>query len=229
MRVVALCSGGKDSSYALWLALRQGHEVAYVLAMLPEREDSWMFHRPNIHLLDLFERCIDIPVIKAGAIGDKERELEGLRQALRSLDVEGVVSGAIASTYQKSRIDSICSELGLKSIAPLWGRDQAELLQEIINAGFEIIITSVAAEGFDKGWLGRKIDKACLEDLMKLQRKFGINICAEGGEYETLVTDAPFFKSRIKILEARKVWDRPACRGILEILKATLVPKTAHQ
>ncbi len=206
MKLAALCSGGKDSSFALWLALQQGHEVARVVAMIPRREDSFMFHFPNIHLIDLFAECAGFPLVKAETSGERERELEDLKRVLSGLDVEGVVSGAIASKYQKSRIDQICGELGLRSVAPLWGREPTPLFSEMLDAGFEVIITSVAAEGFDESWLGRKIDEGCLENLKKLQAKFKINISGEGGEYETLVLDTPFFKKRIEVVEAERVW-----------------------
>ena len=223
MRVAVLCSGGKDSSLALWLAQKQGHEIAHVVAMIPKREDSWMFHYPNIQLIDLFAECAGLPLIKTKTSGEREQELEDLKRALSGLDIEGVVSGVIASNYQKSRIDSICEELNLKSIAPLWGREPIELLNEMLNARFDILITSVAAEGFDESWLGKKIDEGCLEDLKKLHAKFKINISAEGGEYESLVLDAPFFKKRIEVVEAERIWR--GTNGYLLIKHAKLVEK----
>lgn len=224
MKLVALCSGGKDSTYALWLALRQGHELTHLVAMQPAREDSWMFHHPNIHLIDLFSECVGLPLVKAETSGVKERELEDLREALRPLEVEGVASGAIASTYQKSRIDRICKELSLKSLAPLWGREPLELLEEMLTAGFEMIVTSVSAEGFDETWLGRKIDRECLEDLRTLQKKFGINPSGEGGEYESLVLDAPFFRKRIEPLKLERIWRGDG--GHLIVSKASLEEKS---
>jgi len=198
MKVAALCSGGKDSSFALWLAMQRGHEVVQVVAMIPRREDSWMFHYPNIQLIDLFAECVGLSLIKGKTSGEREVELEDLKQVLQTLDVEGVVSGAIASNYQKSRIDRICKELGLKSIAPLWGREPLELLREFIAAGFETIITSVSAEGFDESWLGRKLDETAVRDLLELNRRYKVNLSGEGGEYESLVLDAPFFEKRIE-------------------------------
>ncbi|MEA1904487.1 MAG: TIGR00289 family protein [Candidatus Hadarchaeota archaeon] len=224
MKLAALCSGGKDSTYALWLALRQEHELAYLVAMQPAREGSWMFHYPNIHLMDLFSECVALPLVKAETSGVKEQELEDLRETLRPLEVEGVVSGAIASTYQKSRIDRICKELGLESLTPLWGREPLELLNEMLAAGFEIIITSVSAEGFDETWLGRKIDRGCLKDLRMLQEKFGINPSGEGGEYESLVLDASFFRKRIEPLKLEQVWRGDS--GHLIVSKARLEEKS---
>jgi predicted ATP pyrophosphatase (TIGR00289 family) len=191
--------------------------------MIPKREDSFMFHYPNIHLVDLFAECAGLPLLKAETSGVKEEELDDLERALRGLEIEGVVSGAIASEYQKSRIDSICEKLGLASIAPLWGREPIELLSEMLNAAFDIIITSVAAQGFDESWLGRKIDKGVLYDLVELNQRYGVSICGEGGEFESLVIDAPFFKKRIEVVEAEHIWR--GTNGYLLIKQATLVEK----
>lgn len=165
-----------------------------------------MFHYPNIKLIDLFAECAGLPLIKAETSGEREEELKDLKRVLQGLDVDGVVSGAIASTYQKSRIDRICEKLGFVSIAPLWGKEQLELLREFIAAGFDAIITSVTAEGFGEKWLGRKIDEECIDDLVRLNAKYRINISGEGGEYESLVLDAPFFKRRIEVEEAESIW-----------------------
>lgn len=223
MKVAALCSGGKDSSYALWLAMQQGHEIAHVVAMIPRREDSWMFHYPNIHLIDLFAECAGLPLTKAETSGEREQELKDLTRVLSGLDVEGVVSGAIASNYQKSRIDRICKELGLTSIAPLWGREPTKLLREFITAGFEAIVTSVSAEGFDESWLGRKFDEVAVRNLLELNRKYKVNLCGEGGEYESLVLNAPFFKECIEPVEVERVWR--GTNGYLIIKRAKLVEK----
>lgn len=223
MRLIALCSGGKDSSLALWLVMREGHEVARVVAMIPRREDSWMFHYPNIKLIDLFTECAGLPLIKAETSGERDQELADLKLVLQGLDAEGVVSGAIASNYQKSRIDGICNELGLKSLAPLWGKDPVKLLREMLGAGFEIIVTSTAAQGFDPSWLGRELDEKALGDLIELNKKYGVNPSGEGGEFETLVLDAPFFKSRIEVVEAEPIWR--GTNGYYLIKRAKLVGK----
>jgi len=224
MRVAALCSGGKDSAYALWLAIKQGHEVAQIVAMIPAREDSWMFHYSNIHLIDLFAKCAGLPLVKAETSGEREREIEDLKRTLQTLDVQGVVSGGIASNYQKNRIDGICRGLGLNHLAPLWGREPEKLLREMLDVGFDIIITSASAQGFDEGWLGRKLDEETLRDLIELNRRYKVNVSGEGGEYESLVLDAPFFHRRIEVLDAGRVWRGDS--GYLLIRKAELKDKS---
>ena len=206
MRVALLATGGKDSVLALYHILQQGYEVAYLASMIPLREDSWMFHYPNIGLIDLFADAVNIPLVKAETSGVKEEEVEDLKKLIQTLDVEGVVSGAIASNYQKERVDRICRQLNLKSIAPLWHRDQLEMLREILRLRFEVVITGVYAIGFDEGWLGRRIDASVIEDLLRLNKAYGVSIVGEGGEFETLVVDAPFYRKKIRILKAEKVW-----------------------
>lgn len=223
MQVAVLATGGKDSTLALYHVLREGYEVKYLACMLPRREDSWMFHHPNIRLIDLFAEAVEIPLAKAETSGIKEEEIEDLKRLIERLDVEGIVSGAIASNYQKTRIEKICKKLRLNCITPLWNRDPAEILEEMLNLKFEAIITGVYAHGLNKEWLGRKIDEASIKALMELNRLYGVSPIGEGGEYETLVLDACFYKKRINIIEAKKVWKGQ--NGYLQIKGAKLEGK----
>ena len=226
MRVAVLVTGGKDSALSLYRVLKQGYKVKYLVTMLPQREDSWMFHFPNIHLTDLFAEAVGIPLVKAGTTGVKETELEDLKKLLATLDIEGVVSGAISSQYQRKRIDRICQELNLRSIAPLWQEDPLELLKEIIELNFEVIIVGAYAHGFNESWLGRRIDPPTVDSLLDLNKRFGISLVGEGGEYETLVLDAPYFKRRIQLLRVEKVWEDDS--GYLLVKEARLVSKSTR-
>ena len=223
MRVSVLVTGGKDSALALYRVLKEGYQVEYLVTMLPQSEDSWMFHSLNIHLTDLFAEAAGIPLVKAETTGIKEMELKDLKNLLATLDIDGVVSGAILSQYQKKRIDKICQELNLKSIAPLWHEDPKQLLKEIIHLNFHVIIVGAYAYGFDQSWLGRKIDLTTLDDLNELNKQYQISLVGEGGEYETLVLDAPFFRKRLQLLLIEKVWENHS--GYLLVKEAKLVEK----
>ncbi len=223
MHLAALVTGGKDSVLALHRAQKMGHTIKFLATMIPKRTDSWMFHFPNIHLTEHLSRAVGIPLVKAETSGIKEKELEDLKELLASLDVEGVVSGAVSSQYQKERIGKICQELSLESVTPLWHQDPLSLLREMIDLKFQVIIVGVYAYGFDKSWLGREINSATLEKLLELHKAYGISLMGEGGEYETLVLDAPFFKFRIQIVQSEKKYEEYC--GVLIVKKAKLVEK----
>lgn len=223
MRVAVLATGGKDSVLALHRVLTEGYEVRYLVSMIPLRKDSWMFHYPNIHLVDLFADAVEIPLVKAETSGIKEKEVEDLKRLVEKLDVEGLVSGAVASNYQKTRIEKVCRQLRLKSVMPLWHENELDILSEILDLEFEVIITGVYAYGFNREWLGRTIDEKTVKDLMELNRKYGVSLVGEGGEYETLVLDAPLFRKRIKIMKGEKVWEDQS--GYFLVTKAKLENK----
>jgi diphthine-ammonia ligase len=223
MRLASLFSGGKDSTYAAHIASLSGDKVVCLVTMRSRREDSWMFHTVNVHLSSILARAIGIENVVVETSGEKELELDDLRRALVGLDVAGLVTGAVASTYQKSRVDKICDELGLRHVSPLWGRSSPELLDEVLDAGMEVIVTAVAARGLDEGWLGRALNRAAARELRDLSRRYGFDVCGEGGEMETLVLDAPWFGSRLEILRARKIWD--GVRGSYLVEEAALRPR----
>lgn len=226
MKAAVLFSGGKDSTMATYKARESGWEVEYLVSMISGNPESYMFHTANIHLTELAAEAMDIPLLRATTHGVKEEELDDLKDVLadlKSRGVEAIFSGALHSSYQKSRIDKLCEDLSLESIAPLWHSDPYEYMEELIDLGFETILVSVSAEGLDESWLGKKIDMALLEELLKIHEKHGIHMAFEGGEAETLVLDCPLFKKRIKVQEVEKVWERDS--GHINIKKAVLEDK----
>ena len=223
MRVAALFSGGKDSTYALYVAQLRGWEVSDLVAILPRADDSMLYHVPNIRLAPLLSECLGIRLVTREAESGEDEELRALGESLHGLQVDGLVMGTIASDYQKSRIDAVCHGLGLKCFVPLWRQSQASLLSDYIAAGFRILVTGVAAEGLDESWLGREINDEARHDLLELNRMHGLSPCGEGGEYETLVVDGPNFSKRLQVIEARKEFKGSS--GIYRILRAEAVKK----
>lgn len=219
MRVAALFSGGKDSVFAVYITQQYGWEISHLVTILPEKSDSWMYHSLNIHLTGLLAETLNIPLIQKSTKGEKETELLDLKHLLQDLEIDGVVSGAIASEYQRTRIEKICDELGIKSFTPLWHKNQELLLRDQVKAGFHIIVVGVFASGFDETWLGKTINEETIDSLVHLNKKYGINIAGEGGEFETLVLDGPLFHHKLVIDESLKKWNRDS--GIFQV-------KTAH-
>jgi ABC transporter with metal-binding/Fe-S-binding domain ATP-binding protein len=166
---------------------------------------------------------MEIPLKQFEVSGGEEEELATLQDTLKELDIEGLITGAVASDYQWSRFNRIGEDIGVKVFSPLWRKNQKRVLEDIITAGFEVIIVGVSAEGLDESWLGRRIDEESLKDLEVLNQEKGINISGEGGEYETLVLNGPNFTKRLEIKEAEKEWDGK--RGHFKVRKAVLAVK----
>jgi len=219
MKAVVLFSGGKDSTYALHHAISDGYEIEELIIIEPIEEDSYMYHIPVISWASLIAEAMEIKY----SVYKLSDDMGSLKKVLQKYDVDAVVAGAIASEYQRSRIAKLCDELGFELYIPLWNMNQRALLQEMMLLNFKIMIVGVAVEGMDESFLGKIIDSEIFRRLTELEKKYRINIAGEGGEYETLVVDAPFFKKRLKIEEFTIHWD--GMRGHIEIKNATLAEK----
>lgn len=206
-RAVCLFSGGKDSVFAAFWALFQGFELS-LLTIKPEPY-SMMFHHPNVEWTRLQAKAASIPhfIISAG-----KDELSTLQKTIESLHVDAIITGAIASEYQRQRIEEVGENLGLAVHSPLWHKTSI-LLNEMLE-NFEILITSVSAEGLGREYLGKPFRQITELNL-------NIHPFLEGGEAETFVTYAPFFKKRIVVKEWNIQWD--GVRGVAEIKNAVLI------
>ncbi len=221
MEVGCLFSGGKDSTFVAYYAkIKLG--LKYLITAKP-KEGSYMFHYPNIELTKTQAKLIGVEQIFYESCSEKETEVKELEKIISGLKIDSLVAGAVASEYQRSRVENIAKKLNLKLISPIWNIDETEYLKKLIKLGFKIIITGIAAEGFTEKWLGREIDEKCVEDLIELNKKYKTSIVGEGGEYETFVLDCPIFNKRIKIVESEKIYD--GISGRLEIKKVELVEK----
>lgn len=226
MKLGALFSGGKDSTYAIFKAMKE-HEIVCLIAIKSLNPESYMFHVPAFEHIEKQAEALGLPLILVETKGVKEEELKDLQKAIEQAKekyaIEGIVTGAVASTYQASRIQKICDELSLKVFNPLWGINQMQLLKDLIKDKFEVIITGIAAYPLDESWLGRKIDENTLKEMEKLEKEFKINVAGEGGEFETMVVDSPVHKKKIELVETEKEYSEH--HGTLKILKIDLVSK----
>jgi ABC transporter with metal-binding/Fe-S-binding domain ATP-binding protein len=195
MRLACLFSGGKDSTYAAHLMEQAGHEVVCLVTVVPEDPHSWVFHTLNLEHLPEMAKAMGRDLIAMPSSGEEGADLAALETVLRDLDVEGVVTGAIASDYQWDRINGVCQRLGLKVFSPLWRKDQLTILHDMLQAGMRAMIVGVYSDGLGREWLGRVLDREAVDRLSSLSKAKGMNVSGEGGEYETLVLDSPMHLS----------------------------------
>jgi len=211
LKVGALFSSGKDSTYALYIMQEMNYEISCLITLESDNKSSYMFHTPNIELTKLQSESLDIPRITQKTKGEKEVELEDLEKAIKKAKEEykldAIVTGAIFSTYQRNRIETICDKLGLSVFAPLWHKNQEEEMREIITAGFKVMLSSIAAYGLTEEWLGKVLTLEDVDKLALLEKKYKINVAGEGGEFESLVVDGPNFSKSINITKSKVVME----------------------
>tara|TARA_B110000116_G_scaffold138164_1_gene119842 strand:+ start:53 stop:742 length:690 start_codon:yes stop_codon:yes gene_type:complete len=225
MKLAALFSGGKDSTYAIYLAKKLGHSVDVLLTLYPHSSESHLLHYPNIEFTQLQAESMKTPqLIEKTHSDDSENESKKLNNlislAKEKYSIDGIVHGGILSEYQKDNFSLICEKNQLKIISPLWNKEPESYMKELLNENFEYIISTVSSAGLNDSWLGRIIDKNGLDELQKLQKKFRFNLNFEGGEAETFVTNCPLFEKRLLIQDSTTEWD--GYRGRFEILEAKL-------
>ncbi len=228
MKLAALYSGGKDSTFAISCAQEIGHQIACLITMHPIADDSALFHYPNSWVTEYLADAMQIPLVGFQVSGrSKEDEVSALEEAIvqaKSLyGIEGIVHGGISSNYQKQAFEQVCVRQGIAAVAPLWNSDPERYITELVNRGFHIIIAGVSTMGLDKKWLGRELDKESIAKLVSISKKCGFNLTFEGGEAETLVIDCPLFSKKLQINAANIHWDGQ--RGIFEIQDVALVEK----
>ncbi|MCL7389928.1 MAG: diphthine--ammonia ligase [Thaumarchaeota archaeon] len=222
-RLAALFSGGKDSTYAIYCTEKIGYNVDLLLTIYPSSSKSLYFHYPNVKLTRLQAEAMRKKHIAKEAFSN---ELEALRDLIKRIshDIDGVVLGVSSSSFQKKAVESICREYGVEVFTPLWGVEPSKLLREIIKSNFQVMVTGVAALGLTMEWLGKILTEEDVEKLEEVSKKYGVNVCGEGGEMETIVLDCPLFKEKIQVLDYEVDWRGD--RGFLIIRKAELRRKT---
>ena len=225
MNLASLFSGGKDSTYSLYLARRQGHNIRCLVSIFPNSEESHLLHHPNIHWTKLQSESMGIPQLTIFSSSDYTNdELSLIKRLLQDakskFEIDGIVHGGIKSKFQKEKFEEVCSDLDLTVLAPLWDADPESYMNELIDSKFEFIVTAVSSDGLDGSWLGKTLSKSDVSSLKRLSERFGFNLNFEGGEAETFVVNCPLFTNPIRISQYKKSWD--GYRGKFEIVNALL-------
>jgi diphthine-ammonia ligase len=222
MKLGVLFSGGKDSTLAAWLALKEGYEVSCLISIASSNKESFMFHTPSISKVGIQAEAMGIPVVVQETKGEKEVELLDLKKAIvrakKDFGIEGVVTGAVFSVYQASRVEKICNDLDLEVFNLLWQKNEEELIKDLIKEKFDVRVVGVFAYPLNEKWLGRRVDLEFLEEMKALKEKWGINVAGEGGEYESFVFWGPIFKKKLEIVGYKDFFEgENSCRRELEV------------
>ena len=214
MRIAVLSSGGKDSSVAWWWAMCRGWEIVAVVTVDIQDGDSHMFQVPSTNWVERQALLANVPWVNVPAAGSVEDEIDALEQALSKLEIDGIVSGALRSDFQKQRLECMSQRLNIHSFSPLWHQTPIEHLKGMVEAGFQIMLTSVSCEGLDHTWLGHVLTESSLLELHALSKQHRFNVDGEGGEYETFVLGGPIWSRALQVEGSKQ---HTASRGIFAI------------
>lgn len=214
MRIAVLSSGGKDSSAAWWWAMCRGWEIVAVVTVDIQDGDSHMFQVPSTNWVERQALLANVPWVNVPASGSVEDEIEALEQALSKLEIDGIVSGALRSDFQKQRLECMSQRLNIHSFSPLWHQTPIDHLKGMVEAGFQIMLTSVSCEGLDHTWLGHVLTESSLLELHALSKQHRFNVDGEGGEYETFVLGGPIWSRALRVEGSE---EHTASRGIFAI------------
>ena len=135
--------------------------------------------------------------------GDEVEDLRALLAAVveKMPTVRAVTAGAILSDYQRLRVEAVCADLGLVSLAYLWRQPQPLMLETMCASDVDAILVKVAAMGLIPAkHLGRSLAEM-RPTLYRIEREFGSHCCGEGGEFETLTLDCSFFRRARLIIQ----------------------------
>lgn len=221
MKLGVLFSGGKDSTMAAHLAKKEGHELVCLMTVFSKNKYSYMFHTPSIGKVKHQAEVMGLPLITEKTKGEKEEELVDLERLIKKsrdkYGLDGIITGALHSDYQATRIQKICDNLRIKCVNPLWHKDEFEYLNEIIENKFKVVIIGVAAYPLDESWLGRMVDKKFIEDVKKLHEKYKIHPAGEGGEFESFVLDCPLFKRSLRVIDKKITGEKNSWRMEIKV------------
>ncbi len=210
-RAVALFSGGKDSVFAATWALWQGFDLSLITVV--SEDDSYMFHHPNTKWTSLQAEALHLPHFFIYT--DNKKEIIDLKNTISRLNVDAIISGALASEYQRQRLEKIAEELSIGIHSPLWHKEKI-LMDEMVK-WMDVVLVSVSAEGLGKEYLTKPLSYF-IDNMPK-----GVHPLLEGGEGETFVLDAPSFEKKIVVDEWKINWE--GIRGNAEIIRAHLETK----
>jgi asparagine synthase (glutamine-hydrolysing) len=227
LKLGILYSGGKDSNLAAFIMKNQNYELSCIITMLNEKDYSYMFQKANKKIIKLQSSALNIPAIFGTTVGIKEEELKDLKKLLKKARdkyyLDGIITGALYSNYQRNRIFQLCEELNLKIFSPLWHKPQEQELKELLQNNFEFILVKTAAMGLNEKFLGKIITIKEINELIELNKKIGLNVAGEGGEYESIVLNSPMFRKKIEITDSEIIKDKDNYDYLIK--KAKLVKK----
>lgn len=220
MDVAVLYSGGKDSAFAIENAMQKGWSIKYLISVKPTRKDCFLFHFATVEQTKDLAKMLGIPhfYVKCRVAGP-EKEANIVKEVVESnqkkMRVDAVVLGGTGLQETQLRsIQNALRPLKIEAFAGNSGEEHDLVMEEMLNKGYEILITQIASEGL-KEWLGKRITRENFSQLKRDSIRHGFHIGFEGGYADTLVTDCPIFTKRLVIDDMSVIYEDDYCGHVV--------------
>lgn len=159
-------SGGKDSCFACYKALKAGYKVKHLVNFISKEYQRVSFHGTEKSLIRMQSELAGIPLYQKETTPDNyENEFKDAVKSLSPLGIEGMIFGDIYLNEHRQWVDRVCGELGIEAVEPLWGMNTEEHLADFIDKGFKAVVVSGQAKFIDKEWIGMPVDMDFLRYL----------------------------------------------------------------
>jgi diphthine-ammonia ligase len=189
-------SGGKDSALALHQAIRLGAEPRLLVTMLTEGGERSRSHGLHRDLLTAQADALGLPIaFAATSWDDYEATLRGELTAAAERGLKTGIFGDIDIQRHREWVERVAGEAGTEARLPLWQRDRAALMGEVLDLGFRAVLVAVRDGFLPPSMLGETID---LETLAQFERA-GVDLAGENGEFHTCVVGGPIFKRPVAV------------------------------
>ena len=216
-------SGGKDAAYALFEMDGTREDVrgsfdpasdpsVALLTLIDDGYDRSKMHGVRQALYARQADAIGLPIeiLRLPTEPSNEAYEAAVSRAFERYRDRGVREVVYADLYLedvRAYREALLEDTALDGRWPLWGRDTREVVESVIDAGFEAILVAVDADVLDASFAGRFLDERLLEDLPP-----GVDPAGEGGEFHTFVTDGPYFDESVPV-EIGETVTRPVGDG----------------
>ena len=195
MKFAASYSGGKDSIFAIYRAIQQGHTPILLLTTYNvDRDHSYSHALPEI-VLNRVSDSLGIPILLIKTTGaEYAQNFEAALVHAKSLGAEACVFGDIDIEGHRIWCSERCENVGLAAMHPLWGEDRRRIVYACIDSGFVPNITVVNTKYLSSEFLGQTLTRETADRIAQQ----GADICGEQGEYHTFVSAGPLFKQPVR-------------------------------
>jgi len=173
-------SGGKDAALSYYRVMGD-FQVTHLLNMVAEDGRISRSHGIRTNVLRMQAEAMGIQIIQQESSWETyEAEFKKALSGLKGRGVEAGIFGDIDLDAHREWVERVSRESGMEAVLPLWGEKNREnLIEELIEAGFETIVVATKKDVLGPEWLGRRIDYDFVRDISKIK---GVDISGEGGE-----------------------------------------------